>query len=136
MMQCMHDLKSRINFCLTLASTSLLLITPPCFNITSSLFLLLWHQVPKKLLIIFRRRWRRHWMIIEIWHITRRRRSMRENIEKMIREPCELLLHILNTCGEMPKLICERIHITPNSTNICIQSIKLLHNRLIILFII
>jgi hypothetical protein len=35
----MYDLKSRINLCSTLASASLLFITPHCFNITSSLLL-------------------------------------------------------------------------------------------------
>jgi hypothetical protein len=95
----------------------------------------LWHQVSKKSLIIFRRRWRRHGMIIRICHITRRRRTMRKDIVEMVGEPCELLLNILDTCGESSKLICKRIHITPNSTKICIERIKLLHNRLMILLI-
>jgi hypothetical protein len=75
-------------------------------------------------------------MIIRIWHITRRRGTTRKHIVEMIEEPCELLLNILHTCGEISKLICERIHITLNSTKICIKSIKVLHNRSMILLIV
>jgi hypothetical protein len=61
---------------------------------------------------------------------------MRKDIVEMVREPRELMLNILHTCGEMGKLICERIYITPNNTNICIESIKVLHNWLMILLVV
>jgi hypothetical protein len=60
-------------------------------------------------------------------------RTMRKDIIEMIGEPRELLLNILHICGEISKLICERNHITLNSTKICIKGIKMLHNRLMIL---
>jgi hypothetical protein len=120
----MHDLKSRIIFSQFLHPHHFFSNTPP------------WHQISKKLLIIFRRRWRMHWMIIRIWHITQRRRTMRKDIVEMVREPRELILNILHTCGEMAKLICERIYITPNNTKICIESIKVLHNWLMILLVV
>jgi hypothetical protein len=72
-------------------------------------------------------------MIVRVWHITRRWRTMRKDIIEMIGEPRELLLNILHICGEISKLICERNHITLNSTKICIKGIKMLHNRLMIL---
>jgi hypothetical protein len=41
-------------------------------------------------------------MIIRIWHITRRRRTTRENIEEMVKEPHELLLNICTLVERCP----------------------------------
>jgi N-acetylglucosamine-6-phosphate deacetylase len=75
-------------------------------------------------------------MVVRIWHIIRRRRTTRKDIVEMISETRELLQNILHTYGKIAELICERIHITPNNTKICIKSIKVLHNRLMILLIV